>query len=146
MQYMCVTPGNGIYFPAITHLRAKVLRAAAEFELKMPVVIDCHKVNGLDYTAALGLIKLANGLQPDKVEVKHHTGEALKGGEENLLIIYKMEKPLQKVIDNVDILVYCETEEKLKQLISQEYIKSGFISLRETKINSSAMDVKVNMQ
>lgn len=52
MQYIKVTPNVGMFFPGIDHLREKVNKASRAAEFKVPVVIDCIKFNGLDYTAA----------------------------------------------------------------------------------------------
>lgn len=138
MQYICVTPGNGIYFPAINHLRAKVLKAAARANFKIPVVIDCHKITGLDFTAAQGITKLAAGLKNDdagpdeNLENSNGANYARDGsGTEALLILYKMELNYQRLIDNADNLVYCEQEDKLKEFLTQEALRNGFINLKE---------------
>ncbi|KNC32051.1 hypothetical protein FF38_04835, partial [Lucilia cuprina] len=145
MQYICVTPGNGIYFPAINHLRAKVLKAAAQAEFKIPVVIDCHKVTGLDFTAAQGFVKLASGLRSDTDE-DHATSEAGSSGGEALLILYRMEVSLQRLIDNVDNLVYCETEEKIREFLTQESLRNGFINLKEHIRASIDLGYKIDVE
>lgn len=146
MQYICVTPGNGIYFPAINHLRAKVLKAATQAEFKIPVVIDCHKITGLDFTAAQGLVKLASGLRPDTPEEANDTSEGGNGGGEALLILYRMEVALQKIIDNVDNLVYCETEEKIREFLTQESLRNGFINLKEHIRASIDLGYKIDVE
>ncbi|XP_075144822.1 sodium-independent sulfate anion transporter [Haematobia irritans] len=125
MQYIYVTPGNGIYFPAINYLRSKVLKAAIQAEFQIPIVIDCHKVIGLDFTAAQGFVKLASGLRREEED-----SEEDRGGDA-LLILYRMEVSLQKMIDNVDNLVYCESQEKLREYLTQESLRNGFINLKE---------------
>lgn len=145
MQYICVTPGNGIYFPAINHLRGKVLKAASQAEFKIPVVIDCHKVTGLDFTAAQGFVKLACGLRPDSDEEENNTTEANSGGEA-LLILYRMEVSLQRMIDNVDNLVYCETEEKIREFLTQEALRNGFINLKEHIRASIDLGYKIDVE
>lgn len=147
MQYICVTPGNGIYFPAINHLRAKVLKAATHAEFKIPVVIDSHKITGLDFTAAQGFVKLASGLRQDEGEENSDVDGGGGGGAgEALLILYRMEVSLQKMIDNVDNIVYCETEEKLKEFLTQEALRNGFINLKEHIRASIDLGYKIDIE
>lgn len=47
-----VTPTIGLFFPGISHLREMVNKANATMELNLPVVIDCSKFTGFDYSAA----------------------------------------------------------------------------------------------
>ncbi|XP_073847143.1 sodium-independent sulfate anion transporter [Musca autumnalis] len=140
MQYICVTPGNGIYFPAINHLRAKVLKAAIQAEFQIPVVIDCHKVTGLDFTAAQGFVKLASGLkceEDDGVESRH--GEAL-------LILYRMDVSLQKLIDNSDNLVFCDNPDKIREFLTQESLRNGVINLKEHIRASIDLGYKIDIE
>ena len=153
MQYICVTPGNGIYFPAINHLRSKVLKAATQAEFKIPVVIDCHKVTGLDFTSAQGFVKLASGLRPDTDDENTEEADNVNsgdgggvGGGEALLILYRMEVSLQKMIDNVDNLVYCETEEKIKEFLTQESLRNGYINLKEHIRASIDLGYKIDVE
>lgn len=52
IQYIRIQPNAGLYFPGIDHLREKVNVAAREANYQVPVVIDCSKIAGIDYTAA----------------------------------------------------------------------------------------------
>lgn len=52
MQYIRVTPNIGMFFPGIDHLRQMVNKALFAADFKVPVVIECIKFTGLDYTAA----------------------------------------------------------------------------------------------
>lgn len=52
MQYIRIVPNVGMFFPGIDHLRETVNKAASAAEYKVPVVVDCIKFNGLDYTSA----------------------------------------------------------------------------------------------
>lgn len=148
MQYICVTPGNGIYFPAINYLRSKVLKAATRAEFKIPVIIDCQKVTGLDFTSAQGFAKLASGLRVDKDDEEKGSADnkGIGGGGEALLILYRMEIPLQKMIDNVDNLVFCETEEKIKEFLTQESLRNGFINLKEHIRASIDLGYKIDVE
>ncbi|XP_013108307.2 sodium-independent sulfate anion transporter [Stomoxys calcitrans] len=141
MQYILVTAGNGIYFPAINYLRAKVLKAATQAEFQIPIVIDCHKVTGLDFTAAQGFVKLAGGLRREEED----ESEENRGGEV-LLILYRLEVSLQKMIDNADNLVYCEGQEKLREFLTQESLRNGFINLKEHIRASIDLGYKIDIK
>lgn len=52
MQYIHVSPNIGMFFPGIDHLRHLVTKALVAADFKLPVVIECIKLTGLDYTAA----------------------------------------------------------------------------------------------
>lgn len=52
IQYIRVFPTTGMFYPGVDNLREKIYVAAASSEYKVPVVIDCCKVTGLDYTSA----------------------------------------------------------------------------------------------
>lgn len=52
MQYIRVTPNIGMFFPGIDHLREMINKALFAADFKIPVVIECQKLIGLDYTAA----------------------------------------------------------------------------------------------
>ncbi|XP_061392401.1 sodium-independent sulfate anion transporter [Musca vetustissima] len=140
MQYICVTPGNGIYFPAINHLRAKVLKAAMQAEFRIPVVIDCHKVTGLDFTAAQGFVKLASGLRGEDDE------QSVGRSTEALLVLYRMDVALQKLIDNVDNLVFCDSPERIREFLTQESLRNGFINLKEHIRASIDLGYKIDIE
>lgn len=118
MQYISVLPGNGIYFPAINHLRSLVLKACTQADFKITVVIDGHKITGLDYTAAQGISKLSSDLcrQSD-------------ASSSILLILYRFPEHLQHLIDVTDNLVFCESEAKVKEFLTQESLRNGHINL-----------------
>ncbi|XP_043070839.1 sodium-independent sulfate anion transporter [Drosophila grimshawi] len=120
MQYISVVPGNGIYFPAINHLRGLVLKASTRADFKITVVIDGHKITGLDYTAAQGISKLSKDLcrQSD-------------ASSSTLLILYRFPAHLQNLIDLTDNLVFCENEARVKEFLTQESLRNGYINLKD---------------
>ncbi|XP_016952859.1 sodium-independent sulfate anion transporter [Drosophila biarmipes] len=120
MQYIRVTPGNGIYFPAINYLRERVLKACTRADFKITVVIDGQRINGMDYTAAQGISKLSSDLcrQAD-------------ASSSTLLILFRFPEHLQRLIDHTDNLVFCESESKVKEFLTQESLRNGYINLKE---------------
>ncbi|KAL9888311.1 sodium-independent sulfate anion transporter isoform 1-T2 [Glossina fuscipes fuscipes] len=154
MQYICVTPGNAIYFPAINHLRDKVLKATAQSKQRIPVVINCHKISGLDFTAAQGFVKLAGGLRHDTTEpdVAHDSSscQSDNGADgfagDTLLILYRMQVHLQKLIDNAGNLVFCDSEEKIREFLTQESLRNGFINLKEHIRASIDLGYKIEIE
>ncbi|XP_017083546.1 sodium-independent sulfate anion transporter [Drosophila eugracilis] len=120
MQYIRVTPGNGIYFPAINYLRERVLKACTQADFKITVVIDGQRINGMDYTAAQGISKLSSDLcrQAD-------------ASSSTLLILFRFPEHLQRLVDHTDNLVFCESENKVKEFLTQESLRNGYINLKE---------------
>jgi sodium-independent sulfate anion transporter 11 len=53
VEYLLVTPGNSLYFPAVDFIRTSVGKAAVKQGLShLPVIIDCRFILGADFTAA----------------------------------------------------------------------------------------------
>lgn len=132
MEYILVSPSNGLYFPAINYFREKILRAYTKAETKIPVVIDCHKISGLDYTAAQGISKLSDDLN--------------QNGNNCLLILYRMQVNLQRLIDRTESLVFCESEEKIREFLTQESLRNGHINLKEHIRASIDLLNKINLE
>lgn len=132
MQYISVTPGNGIYFPAISYLRGKILKACIQADFKIPVVINCKMITGLDYTAAQGISRLSTDLCQE--------------GSGSLLILYQMDLSLQKLIDLTENLVFCESRDKIREFLTQESLRNGFINLKAHIRASIDLGYKVDIE
>ena len=52
VTFIRVTPTSGMFYPAIDHLRETVNKTVEDFDFRLPVVVDCSKLTGLDYTTA----------------------------------------------------------------------------------------------
>ncbi|XP_043280245.1 sodium-independent sulfate anion transporter [Venturia canescens] len=60
-DYLLVTPGNSLYFPAVDFIKQFVGHAGVrEGSSQLPVVVDCRYVLGADFTAAKGMAALIN--------------------------------------------------------------------------------------
>ncbi|XP_033214570.1 sodium-independent sulfate anion transporter [Belonocnema kinseyi] len=60
-EYLLVTPGNSLYFPAIDFIKQSVGHAGIkQGSSHIPVVVDCRHVLGADFTAAKGIAALIN--------------------------------------------------------------------------------------
>lgn len=57
MEYVLITPGNSLYFPAIDFIKTSVGKAGLTSS-HLPVVIDCRFILGADFTAARGISAL----------------------------------------------------------------------------------------
>jgi len=135
MQYISVVPGNGIYFPAINHLRSLVLKASTQADFKITVVIDGHRITGLDYTAAQGISKLSSDLCRES-----------DASSSTLLILYRFPGHLQHLIDLTDNLVFCENEVKVKEFLTQESLRNGYINLKEHIRASIDLGYKIDIE
>ncbi|XP_017480099.1 PREDICTED: sodium-independent sulfate anion transporter-like [Rhagoletis zephyria] len=127
LQFIRVTPTGVIYFPAINHLRAKVLKACERVNFSLPVVMDCHKIAGIDFTAAQGISKLPDDLTPSEV------------GSGPLLIIYRLEAEKQKLIQATDKLIFCNDDVKLEECITQESLRNGNFVMKEPMKSTNSL-------
>ncbi|XP_020300520.1 sodium-independent sulfate anion transporter isoform X2 [Pseudomyrmex gracilis] len=60
-EYLLVTPGNSLYFPAVDFIKQSVGNAAIkQGSSQVPVVVDCRYILGTDFTAAKGIKTLIN--------------------------------------------------------------------------------------
>uniref|UniRef100_A0A2S2Q0E8 Sodium-independent sulfate anion transporter n=1 Tax=Sipha flava TaxID=143950 RepID=A0A2S2Q0E8_9HEMI len=56
VEFVLITPNNGLYFPAIDYLYREVMDISKqERYAKIPLVVNFARLKGLDYTAAKGL-------------------------------------------------------------------------------------------
>lgn len=51
VQYIRIAPNAGLYFPGVDYLRQKVSVASQRANYQVPVLIDCSKITGMDYTS-----------------------------------------------------------------------------------------------
>ncbi|ALC47098.1 CG5404 [Drosophila busckii] len=135
MQFISVVPGNGIYFPAINYLRERVLKACTRADFKITVVIDGHKITGLDYTAAQGISKLSTDLCRNS-----------DAASSALLILYRFPTHLQHLIDLTENLVFCDSEAKVKEFLTQESLRNGYINLKEHIRASIDLGYKIEIE
>ncbi|KOX79687.1 Sodium-independent sulfate anion transporter [Melipona quadrifasciata] len=60
-DYLLVTPGNSLYFPAVDFIKKSVGNAGIkQGSCQVPVVVDCRYILGADFTAAKGIATLIN--------------------------------------------------------------------------------------
>ncbi|XP_059610038.1 sodium-independent sulfate anion transporter-like [Phlebotomus argentipes] len=114
-QYIRITPNAGLYFPGIDYLRERTNRATAAAEFHVPVVIDCSKFTGLDFTSAKGIGNIAGDVNKHK----------------QLLILQNLEVSLQKYIDMKHDIIFCNKDSKLQEILTQEGIRNGTIPLMQ---------------
>lgn len=105
-----------MFYPGIDYIREKTNAAAASADYGVPVVVDCAKFTGLDYTAANGIENLAEDLNKNKQR----------------LILQNLDPSLQKFIHtSSNDLLFCNKEEKLREILTQEGILNGKIPLMQ---------------
>ncbi|XP_019869621.2 sodium-independent sulfate anion transporter-like [Aethina tumida] len=59
IEYIMITPGNSLYFPAVDFIKTSVGKAGVDSK-HSPVVVDCRYILGADFTAAKGISALIN--------------------------------------------------------------------------------------
>lgn len=61
---MLITPNNGLYFPAIDYLYREIMHITKQDGYaNMPLVMNCARLKGLDYTAAKGLCLISSEIR-----------------------------------------------------------------------------------
>ncbi|XP_023314418.1 sodium-independent sulfate anion transporter-like isoform X1 [Trichogramma pretiosum] len=66
-KYLLVQPDVGLFFPAVDFLSQKMVEIAEERAPgNMPLVLDCQRFRGVDYTAVKGLEKLAKDFEKSR--------------------------------------------------------------------------------
>lgn len=58
-EYILITPGNALYFPAVDFIKTSIARTGVSSK-HLPIVIDCQFILGADFTAAKGIATLIN--------------------------------------------------------------------------------------
>lgn len=114
LQYIRVTPYVGMFFPGIDHLRERIIQASEAAEYAIPVLIDCSKFTGLDYTSAQGIGGLAADLAKQK----------------QILVLQHLDDKLQSFIASEHVL-FCSRDSTLQELLTQEAIRNGKINLQQ---------------
>lgn len=115
-------------YPGIDYLREKVNRADAEKEYKLPVVIDCSRVSGFDYTSTSGIQSLAKDMQK-----QNHS-----------LILLYLDNHLQTLLEpskNTNI-IFCDTLESLRVTLVQN---SSVNSLSEN-LDRTNLEIESNLK
>lgn len=149
MQYIKVVPNVGMFFPGIDHLREKVNKASRAAEYKVPVVIDCIKFNGFDYTAAQvrwiyanycdHLISHAFNLYHKFYHFFFFNFPKFQGiiglaadlhKQKQVLILNNLDLSLHHFICSQHVL-FCNKDETLRELLTQEGIRNGSINLMQ---------------
>lgn len=64
VEFVMITPNNGLYFPAIDYLYREIMQIPnQEGFAKIPLVVNCARLKGLDYTAAKGLSLISSEIR-----------------------------------------------------------------------------------
>ncbi|KAI4503512.1 hypothetical protein M0802_001734 [Mischocyttarus mexicanus] len=66
-EYLMLIPDTGFYYPAVDFLTTKLKTIAIEYEKrKVPLVLDCERFQGFDYTAIQSMERLSKQLNSKK--------------------------------------------------------------------------------
>ncbi|KYM86093.1 Sodium-independent sulfate anion transporter [Atta colombica] len=125
-EYLLVTPGNSLYFPAVDFIKKSVGNAGIkQGSSQIPVVVDCRYILGADFTAAKGMKTLINEFSNRK-----------QG-----LYFYNPRLDVVTVLKGAcgDEFQYVSTQEELSYLLSTVQDKSSQQLLEQThdKLHSS---------
>ncbi|XP_043499775.1 sodium-independent sulfate anion transporter-like [Polistes fuscatus] len=66
-EYLMLKPDTGFYYPAVDFLSTKLKMIATEYEKKkVPLIIDCERFHGFDYTAIKSMERLSKQLNSER--------------------------------------------------------------------------------
>ena len=97
-----IKPSAGIFYTGIDNLREKASKACLETDFEIPVIIDCSKVSGLDFTSISGLESLASDLN------KHNQTLVLQG----------LEPKLQVKLNHAN-MKFCDEAEEVNEVLEE---------------------------
>ncbi|XP_033336483.1 sodium-independent sulfate anion transporter isoform X1 [Megalopta genalis] len=125
-DYLLVTPGNSLYFPAVDFIKKSVGNAGIkQGSCQVPVVVDCRYMLGADFTAAEGIAKLINEFNNRK-----------QG-----LYFYNPRSDVVAVLKGIcgEEFQYISTQEELSYLLSshQEKTSQQLVEIIRDKSNES---------
>ncbi|GAB1859022.1 Sodium-independent sulfate anion transporter [Camponotus japonicus] len=118
-DYLLVTPGNSLYFPAVDFIKQSVGNAAIkQGSSQVPVVVDCRYILGADFTAAKGIKTLINEFSSRK----------------QALYFYNPRSDVVTVLKGAcgDEFQYVSTQEELSYLLSTTLDKHSQQFLEQT--------------
>ncbi|XP_070162722.1 sodium-independent sulfate anion transporter [Polyergus mexicanus] len=118
-NYLLVTPGNSLYFPAVDFIKQSVGNAGIkEGSSQVPVVVNCRYILGADFTAAKGIKTLINEFSSRK----------------QALYFYNPKSDVVTVLKGAcgDEFQYVSTQEELSYLLSTTQNKSSQQFLEQT--------------
>lgn len=105
-EYILVTPGNSLYFPAIEFIKTSVGKAGLSSS-HLPVVVDCRFILGADFTAAKGISALINEFVHRKQPLYFYNLR------EEVIQVFK-----GAVLEDID---YLRSPEELDQVLKEDY-------------------------
>ncbi|XP_029664921.1 sodium-independent sulfate anion transporter [Formica exsecta] len=118
-DYLLITPGNSLYFPAVDFIKQSVGNAGIkQGSSQVPVVVNCRYILGADFTAAKGIKTLINEFSSRK----------------QALYFYNPKSDVVTVLKGAcgDEFQYVSTQEELSYLLSTTQNKSSQQFLEQT--------------
>ncbi|XP_012271518.1 sodium-independent sulfate anion transporter [Orussus abietinus] len=135
--YLLLKPDIGLYYPAVDFLYNRVLEVAEQpGKEKLPLVIDCRRFNGIDYTAVKGIERLLANF--DK-------------RQQQLLFIYVSDSIVSKITNLSDhkLFRWAENEDCIVEVLygdTAEISRSATIPvLREIDNDDGSLKMKVTI-
>lgn len=127
-EYLLVTPGNSLYFPAVDFIKQSVGNAGIkQGSSQVPVVVDCRYILGADFTAAKGIKTLINEFS----------------GRKQGLYFYNPRSEVVTVLKGAcgEEFQYVSTQEELSYLLSTDQDKSSqLLNQTHDKLHTSILN------
>ncbi|XP_058797830.1 sodium-independent sulfate anion transporter-like [Phymastichus coffea] len=154
-KYLLIQPDVGLFFPAVDFLVNKISEVADERadDGKVPLVLDCQRFRGIDYTAVKGLEKLAKDFRDKEqklwfLNLNDKVAKSIKKlGDLNNLKILKNEADIVAVLcglemdDDVQVQYINEYNGKnisMSNMIASTSLEAESLIVKENKVDSEA--------
>ncbi|VVC25468.1 Hypothetical protein CINCED_3A011088 [Cinara cedri] len=133
IEFMLITPNNGLYFPAIDYLYREIMQIAKEKPYsKTPFVLNCVHMKGLDFTAAKGLSLISSEIQ----------------ARDQLFVLLNASEKIRYVClksSRCRSIVFCNSLDALPAVILGEKFKEKCEPKSRNEEQANALDVQINL-
>ncbi|XP_076275104.1 sodium-independent sulfate anion transporter-like isoform X1 [Rhynchophorus ferrugineus] len=138
-EYIIITPGNALYFPAMDFIKTSVARAGVSSK-HLPVVIDCQFILGADFTAAKGIAALINEFSSRKqplyfLNARMEVVSVFRGVMSDDFVNFNCKTKLEQTIEEQGNSI-SEEEERLLAFPSTESCGFKNVELKEISCSS----------
>ncbi|XP_026470654.1 sodium-independent sulfate anion transporter-like [Ctenocephalides felis] len=123
LEYRVLCPDTGLYFPSVDFLKGELTKVSLNFS--GPLILDCSKMHGMDYSAAKGIESLKD----------------LYARKDQILVFLHLNERALKTLKTIrGTLQYCSSEEELLEkltLLSNSKDKSDKKYFGDTKYTTN---------
>ncbi|XP_066250801.1 sodium-independent sulfate anion transporter-like [Euwallacea similis] len=138
-EYILITPGNALYFPAVDFIKTSVAKTGLSSK-NLPVVIDCQFILGADFTAAKGIAALISEFSTRKqplyfLNPRLEVVSVFRGVLSENFVFFNCKNKLENTIEEESLNMTDEEE----MLLHHDNNASKSIELKEISVNGTSL-------